>query len=91
MPEYTFKHPDASATRQEMQSIVAVFNKGASGEIKVTNYKVGRLVVEADTKTVGDFKAQYPDWELHPVTYADFKSPGTDYRKLIKKPGPGVK
>ena len=89
MPEYTFKHPDASAARQDMEDVVAAFNKSASGQIKVIDYGAARLLVEADAKTFNDFKAQYPDWELYPATYAEIQPPRPNYKNIRKKLGPG--
>jgi hypothetical protein len=88
MPGYTFKNCDPSATRQSMEQIVEAFNKSASAQIQVIDYKVGRLVIEADEKTFAEFKAQHTDWELHPVSYADCNPPSMNVRRFFPKPEP---
>ncbi|MDB5490793.1 MAG: hypothetical protein JWO78_642 [Micavibrio sp.] len=77
MPQYVFKHHDASATRIDMEHTVAAF-----GNIKVLDYKIASLVVETDEKTADAFAARYK-WFVSPVATLDIgQPPAVNYRNM---------
>ncbi|MFN3827536.1 MAG: hypothetical protein ACK4NR_07920 [Micavibrio sp.] len=57
MSKYNISHFDASATREHMEQIVA-----AHGGIKVLDYTIASLSVEADADVVKSFQDKHPAW-----------------------------
>jgi hypothetical protein len=74
---YTMKIADGSGTREQMEQVVS-----AHGNIRISDFKVGRLVVEAEPNVIDDFKAKHPDWVADPVAYLDCAPPPLNYDRL---------
>ncbi len=77
MSEYTMKIADGSGTRERMEQVIA-----AHGNIQVKDFKIGRLVVEAEPAIIDDFRSRHPDWVVDPVTYLDDTPPPLNYDRL---------
>lgn len=77
LTKYTMKIADDSGIRERMEQVVA-----AHGDIRISDFKVGRLVVEADPGIIDDFKSKHPDWTVDPVAYLDCAPPPLNYGRL---------